>query len=84
MSYVTGSHAIKVRHADPLRREEVRHRTARRSNYRVQNGIPNQVTLYAYPLVFHEYMKALMGIYAQDQWTLKRLTMSGGIRYDYD
>jgi hypothetical protein len=29
-------------------------------------------------------MKALMGVYAQDQWTLKRLTVSGGIRWDYE
>jgi hypothetical protein len=29
-------------------------------------------------------MNALMGIYAQDQWTLKRLTLSGGLRFDYE
>ena len=48
------------------------------------NGVPNQMTLYAYPMLFHESMKALMGVYAQDQWTLKRLTVSGGLRFDYE
>jgi hypothetical protein len=83
MSYVTGSHAVKV---------GMQIRTGVKKfgeegaplEYRLLNGIPNQVTLYAYPLLFHENMKALMGLYAQDQWTLKRLTVSGGLRFDYE
>jgi hypothetical protein len=83
LSYVTGSQAVKV---------GMQIRTGLRKfgeegspiEYRVLNGVPNQVTLYAYPLLFHENMKALMGVYAQDQWTLKRLTLSGGVRFDYE
>jgi carboxypeptidase family protein len=83
MSYVTGSHAIKI---------GMQIRTGVKKfgeegapiEYRVQNGVPNQVTLYSYPLLFHENMKAVMGVYAQDQWTLKRLTVSGGLRFDYE
>ena len=45
--------------------------------------MPNQVTLYAYPLVFHEVMKADIGLFAQDQWTIDRLTLNMAIRYDY-
>jgi hypothetical protein len=29
-------------------------------------------------------MRALLGAYAQDQWTVKRLTVSGGLRFDYE
>jgi hypothetical protein len=84
VSYVTGSHSIRVgmqirtgyKNFDILDGSPI--------NYRVQNGVPNQVTLYAYPLVLHNFMNALMGVYAQDQWTMKRLTLSGGIRYDYE
>ena len=83
VSYVTGSHAIKVgmqiRSGVKKFGEE-----GAPIEYRLQNGVPNQMTLYAYPMLFHESMKALMGVYAQDQWTLKRLTVSGGLRFDYE
>jgi hypothetical protein len=83
MSYVTGSHTIKV---------GMQMRTGVKKfgeegapiEYQLQNGVPNRITLYAYPELFHENMKALLGVYAQDQWTLKRLTVSGGLRFDYE
>jgi hypothetical protein len=52
-------------------------------NYRFNQQRPNQVTLYAYPLVFHEVLKADVGLFAQDQWTIDRLTLNMAIRYDY-
>jgi len=52
--------------------------------YRLQGAVPNQVTLIAYPLLFHENMRALMGLYVQDQWTIKRLTLGPGLRFDYE
>jgi len=83
MSYVTGSHAVKVgtqiRSGVKKFGEE-----GAPIEYQLLNGVPNRVTLYAYPVLFHENMKALMGLYAQDQWTLKRLTVSGGLRLDYE
>src|SRR5262249_44343467 len=76
MSYVTGSHALKV--GMQIRTGVKKFSEAGSPiDYRIQNGVPNQVTLFAYPLLFHENMKALMGVYAQDQWTVKRLTLSG-------
>ena len=84
MSYVTGSHAVKVgmQVRQGVKKFDVTE--ASPINYQVRDGTPNQITLYAYPLLFHEDMKALMGLYAQDQWTLKRLTLSGGLRFDYE
>ena len=51
-------------------------------SYRVNNGVPNQFTMTAGPGRVHTnvYTAAL---YAQDQWTMARLTLSGGIRYDH-
>ena len=51
-------------------------------SYRVNNGVPNQFTMTAGPGRVHTnvYTAAL---YAQDQWTMARLTMSAGVRYDH-
>lgn len=46
------------------------------------NGRPNQVTLFNTPRIeYEEY--TIAALYAQDQWTLKRMTVSGGLRFDY-
>jgi len=83
MTYVTGSHAAKL--GFQIRTGVKKFGEAGSPiDYRVLNGVPNQVTLFAYPLLFHENMRALLGVYGQDQWTLKRLTLSGGLRFDYE
>src|SRR4030095_14989451 len=51
--------------------------------YRFTNGVPNQITMRALPTfqkinVDHDY-----GLFAQDKWTIGKLTASGGIRYDH-
>jgi hypothetical protein len=35
------------------------------------------------PLFTSEYVKADMGLYVQDTWTAKRITISPGVRYEY-
>jgi hypothetical protein len=83
MSYVTGTHNIKVgmqmRNGVKKFSEE-----GAAIDYQFRNQRPNQITIYAYPLLFHESMNALVGVYAQDQWTMNRLTLNGGVRFDYE
>jgi hypothetical protein len=83
MSYVTGTHNIKVgmqmRNGVKSFGEE-----GAAIDYQFRNQRPNQITIYAYPLLFHESMNALLGVYAQDQWTMNRLTLNGGVRFDYE
>ena len=50
--------------------------------YRFNNGVPNQLTQRATPLDRTERQRFDLGLYAQDKWTLNRLTLSGGIRFD--
>ena len=81
-TYVTGSHALKagmtLRYIDNKNENK-----GSAVSYAFNRGVPTQVSLYAYPLEFHEIQKADLGLYVQDQWTFRRLTLNGGLRFDY-
>ncbi len=83
VSYVTGSHNAKVGF-DHYLNHAVRTWLTNDLNlrYRVSNGVPNQITMYASG---HSEDATVRGgaIYAQDQWTVKRFTIQGGLRFDY-
>jgi hypothetical protein len=80
-SYVTGRHAVKVgfEMRNPQKDYETRGSAI---SYTFRNRVPTQVTLNAYPLDAKAAGVAL-ALYAQDQWTFKRLTLSPGVRMDY-
>jgi hypothetical protein len=84
-SYVTGSHAVKVGlnliagHIDTLRdlgRGNVTQVT-------LINGVPNSVTVDNSPFRAFANQDADLGLYAQDTMTLRRLTISGGLRWTW-
>ncbi len=57
-------------------------------SYRFNLGVPNQITQYAYgagypDLRMQTTVNAQGGVFAQDQWTLKRLTSTFGLRWDF-
>jgi hypothetical protein len=83
LSYVTGSHAFKT----GFMLEESIHNVTYQANqdtaYRFLRGVPNQITQYATPFTLEQRMKADLGIYVQDQWSIKRLTVSPGVRFQY-
>jgi hypothetical protein len=83
VAYVTGSHnfqaGMQMRNGVKKFGEE-----GAAIDYTFRSGSPTSLTLYAYPLLFHETMKALLGVYVQDQWTINRLTLNGGLRFDYE
>ena len=47
-----------------------------------KGGIPTQVTVYNTPTFNKADLDADLGVYAQDSWKLKRVTLSPGIRWD--
>jgi hypothetical protein len=49
-------------------------------NYRFRSGVPNQVTITDAPWNFEESVRDI-AVYAQDQWTVRRLTLNLGLRY---
>ena len=50
--------------------------------WRFRNGAPERITIYA-PSQELNRTNADLGIYAQDSWSLDRLTMNLGVRFDY-
>jgi hypothetical protein len=83
LSYVTGSHSAKVGFYN-VTAQRTSHvpDNASHLTYRFNNGIPNQLTQRATPLYRAERQKLDLGIFIQDKWTVKRLTLSGGLRFD--
>jgi hypothetical protein len=82
-SYVTGSHSLKT----GMQWGFGRYRIDRDMNgdllqlYR--NGVGYAVTVYNTPVNSHETQNADLGLYVQDQWTRKQLTLNMGVRFEY-
>ena len=83
-TYVTGRHSAKVgylaqfidnKFPNPRQNDTW-------TSYRVNNGVPNQLTMTAGPAEVHTHVST-GSFFVQDQWTNKRLTLSGGLRYDH-
>ena len=51
------------------------------TSYTFNNGVPLSLTQIAGPALVNTHLKT-HALYAQDQWTLNRLTLSGAIRWD--
>ena len=82
-SYVTGSHSMKVgmnlMHQWRYTTQEVNNSVT----LVVRGKTPFSLTEYATPIQYHETVDYNMGLYAQDQWTIKRLTANYGVRVDF-
>jgi hypothetical protein len=81
-SYVTGSHSMKIGYVAAYNRtDNLNHYNQTRVNYRFLSGVPNQLTMNLGDFMIKDRSQ-YHGIYAQDQWTVNRLTLQGAIRYD--
>ena len=89
-TYVTGSHAFKVGFQDeqaPAWLGGSSYNTLYGGDpngvtYQFNNGVPNTVVEYALPYKLVTVQNAEIGLYAQDRWTVKRLTLNYGLRFD--
>ena len=83
VSYVTGSHAFKT----GVQFSEGPYRETRGVRddilLRFSNGQANSVDTFNSPVDVRQRMNADMGFYAQDAWTMGRLTFNPGVRVDY-
>ena len=83
MSYVTGAHNFKVGFSNLFGYSHVDSSVNQGYTVSLNRGVPNQITEFAEPNARHQNTKADLGIYATDDWTMKRLSLSLGLRFDY-
>jgi hypothetical protein len=81
MSYVTGTHSIKV--GMDMQHYFVDNDAVNYANdiqYRTRGFVMDQLTMFAPAGQYTVNLDYDMGIFAQDQWTLNRLTLQGAMR----
>jgi Carboxypeptidase regulatory-like domain len=81
VSYVTGRNSLKFGHTGTYFNDDrTSYTNDTQLTIRVNNGVPNQLTT---QVPFTQLARAsILAFYAQDQYTLGRLTLQGGLRYD--
>ena len=82
LSYVTGSHSVKVGYQRALMTQDVIWTTNTQNlTYRFNNGVPNQLTQSISPWV-NRSRAGWDALFAQERWTRGRLTLQGAVRFD--
>ena len=81
-SYIAGSHALKFGYqGSHLGDDRTNYLNDQFMNYRFNNGVPNQVTQVINNYTILQRVRTA-AFYAQDSWTLRRVTLQGALRYD--
>jgi hypothetical protein len=90
ISYITGAHNMKVGYMGGFSNpSQSYYNFTPFVQYRFSGGVPNQLTQTAQfggsGASAVEFVRNLVptSFFAQDQWTTNRLTLQGGLRYDY-
>lgn len=52
-------------------------------NARYRNGVADSVTVRNSPVEARHYLNADLGVFVQDSWTIGRLTLTPGVRFEY-
>jgi len=84
-SYVTGAHNVKFGYYGGYIHPTYTWYQPRNDGilqYRFRNGSPNQIMLTASNPTQLVRIALPLSLYAQDQWTVRRLTLQGGVRFD--
>ena len=82
-SYVTGSHSYKAGLQLQEHVKDVLSEVNSDVRYTFNKGVPTKVTQFATPYLQKSRTKAELGVFVQDQWAIKRLTLNYGLRFDY-
>ena len=85
-TYVTGTHSYKAGFMMRVRGNGPSYNNISVNgdmNYNFLNGQPRRVTLFATPIEQRNDIKADLGIFVQDSWAMRRMTINYGFRFDY-
>jgi hypothetical protein len=82
-SYVTGSHAFKVGFSTLAGVISSSSNINEGLTYTFTNSRPVALTMWATPNLYQSNTRLDLGIYGQDVWTIRRMTLNLGVRYDY-
>ena len=82
MSYVTGTHAFKTGVTSRFVWYNQTFFHPQSIDYTLRNGEPTSIRTYADPIRYRERLSPNLGIFAQDQWTVDRMTVNAGVRFD--
>lgn len=82
-AYVTGAHSFKVGYVGFVQVQDNKNFTNTKDiSYTFRNGVPQSLTMVgANPIRFRSQAFS-QSMYAQEQWTVRRLTLQGAMRYD--
>ena len=83
LSYVTGSNAFTMgSNYATIGQDRRRFSPDFPMRIRVRNGVPNRVQVWAVPwsAIFNGWE---IGVYAHNRWTMNRMTVNAGLRYDH-
>ena len=83
MSYVTGSHALKAGFTTLTATQEFNYTPNSPETYTFFNQVPIGITEFAWPDYNKNHLDMALGLFAQDNWTIKRMTLNLGVRFDY-
>jgi hypothetical protein len=83
LTYVTGSHALKAGFQWHIGQNWLNRDANGDLTVRYRDGVPDSVIVYDTPARLYDLLKADLGLYVQDSWTLKRLTINPGLRFEY-
>ena len=79
---MTGAHSMKFGYQGGfLTNERTGATNTTYLTYRVNNAVPNQLTMSGLPFFNADYTR-YSALYAQEQWTHGRWTLQGAVRYD--
>jgi hypothetical protein len=84
LAYVTGSHNLKFGFQNEWGQIDLFSQTVPANvDYYFVNRVPDRIRQWALPIHTANKLSAEMGIYAQDTWTFRRMTINAGLRFDY-
>jgi hypothetical protein len=85
VSYITGSHSMKVgfRYHHNMSTFPANFYNDTLLRYTFTDGVPAQVNAYAEHASEQEQQQTMLAFYAQDRWTLNRLSVQGALRFEH-